>query len=132
MISRNDPELIKIKDRIIFNLKKIIPFLEDHVTAVHPVESKYFSHLNRDDDIVNTINKKPQFIFKRVGTPFLGITAIPNRTQEKNLFFTGREVLPDIGFEGEMLSCYKVLGELDREIKKDIAKPHRIVSQSNV
>lgn len=115
LIRKSSPELIRIKDRVIYNLKKVIPFLEDHVMAIYPKESKYFPKLG-GAYISEEPNAAPVFIYSRIGKPFLGISAISNRTQEKNLFFTGREVMPDIGFEGEIHSCHKVVNHIEKRI----------------
>ena len=99
--------------------QKIIPFFEENILTVYPKESNYFKYLSeRNSDPGDVSQPKSQFIYRKLKSSYLGITAISNRTQEKNLFFTGREVLPDIGYEGEIFSCYKIANHLYKEIKK--------------
>jgi phytoene dehydrogenase-like protein len=50
---------------------------------------------------------------------FLGITGLPTRAPAKHLFLASREVLPGLGFEGEVLTALRVSKMVQETLKKN-------------
>ena len=49
---------------------------------------------------------------------FLGVTGLKQRTPAKNLFLAGREVLPGLGLEGELLAGMRAARLVQEMLKK--------------
>ena len=49
----------------------------------------------------------------------LGVTGLPVRAPAKHLFLASREVLPGLGFEGEVLTALRVSRMVQETLKKN-------------
>jgi phytoene dehydrogenase-like protein len=91
-----EEHLVSLKARLERRLEQLIPFARD---ALEVSSAPYL-----DASGVRGSRLLPHPLLSVDTEAFAGITGLPPRTPVKNLFLASREVLPGLGFEGELLA----------------------------
>jgi len=101
----SNDDLKRISEEIFESLKGFLPFLKENLDFINIERSIEISRKYQE-----IINQK----FKINGNPLLGISLLPNRTPDENVFITGGMLLAGLGFKGEIISgmnaAYQVVG----------------------
>ena len=90
----NSEDLKEVANDMLKNLRFFLPFLEENIDFINQEES------------INISKKYRRIVGPVYGVknPFIGMSLLPNQTPMKNVFFTGDTLIPDLGFEGEIIS----------------------------
>ena len=105
-----DPHLLKLLDRMSEQLGRLMPFTRSKALLV----SAPYLHAGG----VRGSRLLPHPLFAVGPEAHLGITGTSPVTPTKNLFLANREVLPGLGFEGELLSAIQAADRVQETLKK--------------
>ena len=105
-----EDQLKATADRINAELDRLMPFTRARATLT---SAPYL-----DASGVRGSRLLPHPLLSFEETPYLGITGLPSRAPVKHLFLASREVLPGLGFEGEVLAGLKAAKLVQETLKK--------------
>lgn len=106
-----EDHLKTISDRISKQLEKLMPFSRARLA----LESAPYLHAGGVRG--SRMLPHPHLQFDEPG--LLGITGLPVRSPAKHLFLANREVLPGLGFEGEVLTAIRVARMVQETLPKN-------------
>ncbi len=106
-----EEHLKTISDRLSRQLEKLMPFSKSKVL----LESAPYLHASGVRG--SRLLPHPHLAFEE--PMLLGITGLPARAPARHLFLASREVLPGLGFEGEVLTALRVCKLVQETLKKN-------------
>ena len=101
-----------IRQRVLESLRTLVPFLDEHLVMVDsphdglPIEDR---RGGRTIEPSSPWSRGPHTMEAIFGYPVLGpmgLCALPTRSPIRRLLLTGRQVIPALGLEGELLSAW--------------------------
>jgi hypothetical protein len=98
----------EVYDEVTVYLKELTPFYDDFVT---PAENQRFN------DIKSSELKYGDFVFDSSFLKNLSLGEVQSCEILKNIYFTGREFLPQLGFEGEIISGWRTANVIVNKFK---------------
>jgi hypothetical protein len=105
-----EEQLTALSERINVELDLLMPFTRQRAKVV----SAPYLHASG----VRGARLLPHPLLKLEGESLLGVTGLPVRAPVKHLFLAGREVLPGLGLEGEVLAGLRAAKLVQETLKK--------------
>jgi phytoene dehydrogenase-like protein len=105
-----EDQLVSLSERISQELDRLMPFTRQTAKVV----SAPYLHASG----VRGARLLPHPLLKLDGESLLGVTGLPVRAPVKHLFLAGREVLPGLGLEGEVIAGVRAAKLVQETIKK--------------
>ncbi|ADO71233.1 NAD(P)-binding protein [Stigmatella aurantiaca] len=105
-----EEHLQKVAQRIDSHLDALMPFTQNQ-RVLHSVP-----YLDAGGVRGSRLMPHPLYSFE--AEAFLGVTGLNQRTQAKNILLAGREVLPGLGLEGELLAGMRAARLVQEMLKK--------------
>ena len=97
----------RFSERIVAGLRDLIPFLDDFTDFVAVKESFEMYNSERNDAWMQSIDDER-----------LCVALMNYRTPQKNIYYTGRAVLPGLGMEGEAIAARTAANILSEKLAK--------------
>jgi phytoene dehydrogenase-like protein len=91
----SDAELFALADGILARLEGFIPFLSENID---------FMDVARCIELARTGEETAGHRYGILPSSFLRLSTLPCKTPLKNVYWTGKDLYADLGFEGEILS----------------------------
>jgi phytoene dehydrogenase-like protein len=101
-------EVQKLAGSATESIHQLMPFLEDFLDFVAVEESFALYQAERRDTFQPTVDPSDWF----------GVGLLPNRTPQKQVFYTGPGVMPGLGIEGEGYAALQVANILSKQLIK--------------
>lgn len=106
----DEPELKSLAERLSAEMARLMPFCRQKALL------QSAPYLDASGVRGSRLLPHPLIAFDEA--PYLGLTGLPTRTPVKNLFLASREVLPGLGFEGEIIAAVKAAKLVQDSLKK--------------
>ena len=100
------------RNRILESLQSVVPFLDEHLVLVdsphdgHPIEDRVKNCTIEPDAPWSRGPNTMEAIYSYPVLGPMGLCALPTRSPIRKLLLTGRQVIPALGLEGELLSAW--------------------------
>ncbi|NLH48447.1 MAG: NAD(P)/FAD-dependent oxidoreductase [Myxococcales bacterium] len=104
----NAIETRSLSDRMVAQLRELIPFLDEFTDFVAFEESFALYQASRRTPATPPISLEDKY----------GIACLPNRTPHKDVYYAGKATLPGMGMEGEGISAVMVTNLLAKALAK--------------
>jgi phytoene dehydrogenase-like protein len=120
----NPSALRALRERVREHLRAILPFVDDHLLAVHSPHDGIAPEL---EDGVDGVTAPPPVpldpVWSMPGERVLGVCGVPHATGIKHLLLASRQIMPGLGLEGELASGWGAARlVLQTERKRDLVK----------
>jgi phytoene dehydrogenase-like protein len=93
--SHQDSELLDLSDKLLKNLDEFLPFLSENID---------FLDIGQCIDLSRKFEETATHRYRTLRRSLLHLSTLSSKTPLKNVYMTGKDIFPDLGFEGEVLS----------------------------